>query len=136
MLCPEAMADDGDGTIRTTGGLIVGVVEGAAENGFHTQSGKIFAAGECTVDMDYVGAPAHLDLRIAPGEETGEGTAVFLKRLEEWVSHGYQRPPAKPLNADGAQLLGVRHRQRLQQQCVDQAEDGRIGPDPEGEREN
>jgi hypothetical protein len=132
---PDLVAEDDDLWIA---GLILLVVEPAAERGAHAEQRRQRAGRVGYLDADRPIATGERRRALSPGRDRRARLAAPLQILEASQRHAEVRQAqlAGDLAVHTHQLLGLRVRQRPQDDGVDDAEDRRGGADAEGERDD
>ena len=134
---PEAVADDGDGAVRTAAARL-GIVRGREQssvgraNAEHVEvgAGGVLAAHPLRHAVD-----RHLEQPLVERRDTREEAVVIAEPLEARIGRAAAAAGLPAGVVDEEQSLRVVDRQRLDQHGVDQAEDRRVGADPESERQ-
>ena len=134
---PVTVTQDGDRVAALH--KIVLRVEDAAQGGAHAQDREVIAGDEFARDQF---GPAFVSQAEAVAE-AAEHSLEDLVLVAEILVHGIGNRVAagvasvvRSARREQHQLFRVAHRQQLQDQLIDQREDGGIGADSQGEREH
>ena len=130
---PQGVADHQHGV---TGGLVLVRRERASARRLHTQHLKVVASDELSADAERLGATDHVGTDASPRGQAGElrdvVAEVEIVGQRQRLIRGRFRHHREHLN----QLLRIAHRQRPEENGVDQREDGGVGADAEGQRQH
>ena len=125
---PEFVAQDGN---CRAAALIVGRGEGSADQGFHAQGREEVAADPIAAGVANFASIGEIELVRAEGEDAGENILAVAHLLPNGIA------PIVPCATDHLeQLFGVGDGEGFEHYRIDQAEDGGVGADAEGQRQN
>jgi hypothetical protein len=125
---PEAVADDGDRTVRPAAASIVVWREGAPQNCRGAQDIEEPTAHPHAVDQFRRTSSGEVESRRRPCCRTVERLLAIPDRFPDGVG------PRASIDHD--EPLRLFYRQRAQSQAVEDREDGGVGPDPKRQRKN
>src|ERR1700744_2205732 len=137
MLHPEPMADDCSPAIRTTSRPIVGSRKQPPESGADTQHLKGVSAHQCPwIAMERVSFLQVVAI-VNPSKNSRKRLAPpfqGLNHLEAQRRGNRARVGLRELHANDCESFRIGHRQTLNHETVDQAEDRRIGTEAQLQR--
>ncbi len=148
----ERMATEGDGTADRVGtssvlalpeavtqyrhartaAHVVGGLQHPTSDGGHAEHVEVIAAHPGAGGAPHRATGRQVECRIEEGEGTGERVLPVADMLPLYIGER----DAAFAHGQLHDFLGVLHGERAQHDRVDQAEDRRVGPDPESERQH
>ena len=134
---PEAVADDGHRAVWTATARL-GIVGGRQQSSVgraNTEQIEVGAGGVLTAHPLRHPVDRHLERPFGERRDTREEPVVIAEPLEAGIGRAVAAAGLPAGVVDEEQSLRVVDRQRLDQHGVDQAEDRRVGADPEPERQ-
>jgi hypothetical protein len=132
---PEAVADHGDRTVGAAASPVVRRLQGASENRGDAQHLEILAADPDTIHQIGLSALRQVEPRGGPGEGAVEGLRAVANRFPDGIGPGRPGRAHRSL-ADHHEPLRFRHRQRSEQQAVEDGEYRRVRANPQRQRQN
>ena len=112
---------------RAAGAVLVGGVKNAAEERLNADEVEVISAGGITGGADRIVAGIECGEDHLPRGETLEGVVAIAEVAV--VGQGVEM-------LDGPEALRLRHAERAQNECVENAKDDGVGADCEGQRGN
>jgi hypothetical protein len=131
---PEGVADDGHRPVGSAAAHIVGGAECPSEDGGYAERIEDAAARPHAVDHLRLPATREVEASRLPREGAPEERLSLANLFPNRV--GPARAPGRAGIAEADQLLRRFHRQRSQNQAVENGEDGAVRPNPERQRQH
>ena len=138
-LPPQPVTDHDDRTILPPASHVIFESEETADVRLHAERAEEASAHEQRARRLLLSAARQVERRLRPQESPGEERRHLLHPRPHLVVPARARLEAvaeREVGGDGHQPPRLRHRQRPQQQTVDDAEDRRVGADAERQRQH